>query len=756
MALLLALAAILVILSAVTLVMSKVHFANKNTDFAIDRALLDEVCKAGIDYGVQQLWGGFLAWLPEGEDATLSNYHSFLETELQLLNNEHGADSDGDGVVETADPISFDLSGVSGAVFERGVQLTSVVCERTDDISGMNIAVTARAAMGDQVRELQQRLRVGGRLFKGFDYAVFANNINCLVCHLDVKPLGWNDPAAYGTHNRVKVACLEDLMVNVCTANFGYAESHIAGSVYTRGRVGHIDSTVANPKPITEADLNNYANNFSSYQYDAYGKIIQNPANGSMYQDPFTMVDCAGKTELVGDEKNASFYLNYPEEATVEDNPYGWDGRLPDGFPYPYPEDFSYVTNSATGALSGFGAIVPEGTQYNGGSTTGLGYPSSVVTIDGSVDGNVFLYGTSAHPIDLGSPTGDQPNNIAINGDLVITGVVKGFGNIQVKGNIYVLGDVTYENEDFTGTNNGLALTAGKSIMIGDYLTRRGYNFTSPNWQDPHDGIMNLNFANASKSTSMTQRVSGRNFTTTKDCGYWTANAVDLGKAPGTRWSAGEDIMSFSMCEIVEFNQMEYYKWQQDSSYTPRFYRVRDKDSSGNPMPVYRFDREESLQQLASYPLYKKQHPYHYHNYTASSLAPGIHQITPAELPANAQFCDLNPQNTWMTEEQLRQFYWKDIQTRIPTKRPVLFDGLLYSSNAIFCVSQGSNHSSTTEGKMRIRGAMCAADLGVLSAYDLQVLYDPRVDTFLRVEDRTQVTFTRGLYWDAQVAEGAA
>lgn len=74
---------------------------------------------------------------------------------------------------------------------------------------------------------------------------------------------------------------------------------------------------------------------------------------------------------------------------------------------------------------------------------------------------------------------------IAVNGDLILQGKVKGWGQFFVKETPIRPGDVTYADapgkfgEAADGTRNGLALVSGGNILMGDYLTVRGKNYSN-------------------------------------------------------------------------------------------------------------------------------------------------------------------------------------------------------------------------------------------------------------------------------------
>jgi hypothetical protein len=174
------------------------------------------------------------------------------------------------------------------------------------------------------------------------------------------------------------------------------------------------------------------------------------------------------------------------------------------------------------------------------------------------------------------------------------------------------------------------------------------------------------------------------------------------------------------------FNQMEYLKTQADSSYKARYYRIRPDQ------PLYRYVANDE-----------------------HSVKYGEAGILTISDPGDAAIHDLNPNSFWVSEDQLRNFWYADEMTRPSSGRPFLFDGLLYSNNSIFAITRSSDrHKSNTRGQMRVRGSVVTADLGVLVPGPnfnvprdaLELYYDKRVADFMRVEDTTQVAFQRLAY----------
>jgi hypothetical protein len=731
MALVLVILAVIVILGAITVVVNRVQTAKLRTDHAVTQTRLDEVCKAGVDLAVERLWNQYVT----GNGNTTGNLASYLVfLDGFIPNNEdvngNGTqdgdewDMNGDGNFEVNDPVTF-VSSEANRVLESGEQIQLVTLSRTDDLTGSTITVRSTGRVGVETKTMVQTVRTAGQLFRGFEYGVLANNINCIMCHAKVIPLDLfrnaGNPAAYGTFDRVKVAALESLMIRT-SEDIG---TRFAGTTYTRGSVYNQTGSLMNGTAIAGSTFKGY--HFSSTN----GKVTQD-SSGNM-----TTTNLSNATNGTNGKLNqfANLYLNYPTDDTLMT-----DGDLPTNFPAPFPDDdgdrnvsgteFDKVIYSANGSISfqldpsevtgtvqaGVAYGVPAGATYSGTSLpTASNSAIDQLSQDGTYDGNLILIGTVDDPIVI-------DKKVAVNGDLIIKGKVKGWGQIYTKGNVYVAGDVTYDDApgEFgiadDGTKNGFALTAGGSIMIGDYLTIRAKDHNSDTGKFPGGGYIDVRTPNKNQTISK----SGVNQTVA--IGYFDSGVVDAGVAQGTQTE-----YSFTTSELMLFNQMEYKKKLADSSFKPRYYRIRPTQ------PLYRYTAND-------------EHAVKYDD-------AGVSTIT---NPGDATIHDLNPKDYWVSESQLRNFWYADEMSRPSSGRAWQFDGLLYSNNSIFCVTRSSDrHKSNTRGQMVVRGSIVTADLGVLvpgpdfsvprTAFNLY--YDRRVADFLRVEDTTRVQFTRLTTW---------
>jgi len=469
-----------------------------------------------------------------------------------------------------------------------------------------------------------------------------------------------------------------------------------------------------------------------------------------------TKVSLVNATENPEGDLNqfANLYMDYPLDPNSQT-----DGPLPNSFPAPFPdenenrivddEEFEMVVNSANGRLEfefgedpGDGSIVagvayglPSGTAYIPTDPLDPLPTSSNSALDelstsGSYDGNLILVGTDDDPILI-------DKTVAVNGDLVIAGKIKGHGQLLVRGNTYVVGDVTYDDapgefgkaED--GTENAFALVSGGSIMMGDYLTVRGVNHTKRNNDKfPDWAKYSIHSRSEHKSNSLT--ISG--VTETLRWGYFDPYSVDAGEIVAGR--QGQQY-SFTTSELMLFNKLEIDKAVADPNYTPRLYGLR----ASQPDKVYVYDATD-------------EHSVKYNESGVKLLQDYlIGEGLPLDIMSRAVYQYCSPSENWIAEDALRRIWFNDELTRPSGGRPFLFDGLLYSNNSIWAIVRSkTRHYSNSNGAMRIRGGMIAADLGVFvpgngSTVGLEMMYDPRVERFLEIRDTSLVTFNRSAFY---------
>lgn len=729
MAMVLATLATVVILGALAVVIQRVQSEKRAADFAVSRAVLDEACKAGIDIAIERVWNQYLE-TNGNTTGNLASYRVFINDMLPTnedLNHNGVRDEDewdfnGNGDFDTNEPMDL-VPADEPLRLAGGAEIVALTLDRSDDVTGSTLVIETTARHNGETRSARQTVRIAGELFQGFEFGIMANNINCIMCHAQFYNLDMalnTDAANYGDFDRIKVATLESLMIRT-NENIN---SGVAGTIYTRGQVYNQANSLLSSAAVASSSLKSYR--FSGVN----GKLEQN-ATGQMTQENLSNAGVDGEGML---NQFANLYMNYPEEDAQMT-----DGTLPSKFPAPYPDDnenrlvdddeFSTVVNSANGSIvfeldpNEVGGSVTAGVAY--GIPTGSAYAEANLPTasngalanleaDGSYDGNLILIGTEHDPIVIN-------NSVAIDGDLVIKGKVKGWGQLLVRGNVYVIGDVEYDDaagqfgvaED--NSKNGLALTAGGNIMMGDYLTIRARSHSQDTAKFPSGGFIDMRAANK------TQNITKNGVTQTLPIGYFDAGVVDAGWAEGSN-----NQVSFTTSELMLFNRREYLNAQADPDYIPRYYRLRPSQ------PIYQYTANDE--------------------HTVKYTDVGVATITPA---GNYQIQDLNPNLFWLSEDQLRNFWFADEMQRASSGDPFKFDGLLYSNNAIFGITRSNGrHKSNTYGRMVIRGSIVSADLGMLVPGPnfniprdaLELYYDKRVADFFRVEDTTRVEFRRLAY----------
>lgn len=757
MALVFVMIAIIIVLGALGLVMAQVQSARKEADFAYNQVLLEEAVQAGIDMAIQRLWGNYVQ-TTGNTTRNWASYRYYLNNELEIpinedLNFNGTQDPDetgnGDGTFDVY-PTGYDSRGWSllEGPFEfkdpetqRVIStLDNVHIARYDQVAMSLLTVTATANVGGQNKTAVQILSIGGAEMPHTQFAVLANNISCLLCHAEIRSLKLEqntDPSRYGSFDRVKIAALESMLVRPTEAM-----SNVAGTVYTRGRV-YKD----NGQPFTANELRN--STFKAYNFSKdNGKIIQG-SSGAMNLTSLTNASTNDAGDL---EQFSNLYMDYPTDPLLQT-----DGPLPNSFPAPYPDEnnnryvdddeFDVIVNSANGRVrfefgesDGSGSItagvafgVPKGTVYSGTSLP-VSSNSAIneLSATGSYDGNLILVGTDSDPIII-------EKTVAINGDLVLKGPIRGYGQLLVRGNTYIVGDVTYADApgefgvDVNGNENAFALVAGGSIMMGDYLTVRGVNHSALNNDKfPQWNQYSIHMREANRSNN----VKINNKTETLKWGYFDPWSVDPGgpmpQLKNSPTGRPGDQFSFTTSELKLFNELELSKALTDPNYTPRFYGLR----ASQPNNIYIYDSND-------------EHAVRYSESAVKLLSQYlIEKGYPLDILNRAAYHYCSPDQNWISENTLRQIWYQDEMTRPSSGRPFKFDGLLYSNNSIWNIVRSyTRHYSNTKGKMLIRGGVIAADLGVFVPEGFFLHYDPRVERFLEIRDTSVVAFHRRAFF---------
>lgn len=449
--------------------------SSKWTDRQVADFKVETAAETAVAVAASDLWTSF-ARQGNGEGGLLA-FQAFLEARgitnqaLAGEGNDYRAaaglhqDAEGDYVVD-------------------GVTVDSLNVRREDAFGTTRLFVDcATSSHGDKNGQQATNFRVqhvyeiAAAEWEGTEFALLANNVNCLLCHTSIDNVDryYNtNSVAYDSFNRVRLGSIETFHVR------SDPDSQIAGAVYMGG-----DAVLEDGSRITDwHSLSLRAAQFGSdgtLEQDAWGNLSYGALSPASALNPTPM---------------ENLYLDYlagGPEAQV-------DGALPETFPSPFtdnggldlatglptPEyggnrkvddnEFDTTVAGMVGTISG-GDISVVGTRSadrirNGSKLNDL-MAGNTNALDGRTDGHVYLHGTADNPIIL---NGD----VAIDGDLVISGYIKGKGGLRVSGNVYMPTDVKYldgvnshGNRTFgvaqDGTNNAMAIAAGGNVMMGDY-----------------------------------------------------------------------------------------------------------------------------------------------------------------------------------------------------------------------------------------------------------------------------------------------
>ncbi len=744
--------------------------------------------------GAEDLWSDYLRFLQDqgGLPQTITNFRLFLSTE-NILDQSDEFDQDGNGILETIPGPTAGTSLLARVALPtkttqsqfNQVNIDALQLVRIDvnpDTTQLFLTVSATSTRGSGFvnpvlnRAVQQVYTVEPAAFDGFEYAMLANNVNCIFCHasIDSADRFYNpDPARYGSFDRIRVGTLQSLLLrhdmdgNTAKVNDFDADSFVAGTLYSRGIAVQQDGD-----PITNWGVLSLL----GYQFDAEGKILED-VWGNLSTWP---LDPAGSPPVALE----NLYLNYPTEIAEQ-----VDGLMPDFFPPPIPDDggidpitglpvpgaaanrriddaeFAQVASEAEGTISGIvnvsaaGAVIATPAEYTQAITSG-----NTAGIQYTVTGDVILTGTQAQPITI-------DGTVAIDGDLIIQGWVKGEGSLVVRGNVYVPGDLTYL-DGYTylsgdppgspsgprtfgiaqdGTLNALGLASGGSVMIGDF-------------QRPSTLQFNLTL----QPPGQYEIISGN---------------PDTGDPMLDDWA-------FSLAEMSIFNRGEWQRTQPtlpgqgetnlpdpdpvtpgnqawtvqnpsyDAAYVPRYYGYDDDTI----IPIYNkgkiyYDATSGAWIGMEAPLGWDPNAMTY----VDPTNPGDPYLFDAQGNPIAVPISIMHSDGWIDPDVYQQGleYFHDNRGSL-NNLPLEIDGLLYTNNAIFGIV---NRNTNWKGRMLVNGALVAADMGLLVpghfnsklqpsnlsslsnfSIGLQLNYDVRTKDMLNVTNPFQVELRRTLW----------
>ncbi|MEM9382573.1 MAG: hypothetical protein AAGB93_21650 [Planctomycetota bacterium] len=463
---------------------------------ALDSFRARAAAQSAASLAIADLWGDFEAI--GGSDQQIWVFRGYLDG--IGLSDQSGA----------PDPARTDYlptlalaADAQGDAIIGGIEIERVDVHRLDTWDSTSLVVEVDAVMRlgedgssrERRSSIQETFTVAPPDWDGLDFALLANNVNCLLCHTtidNVERIYNQDTDLYGTFDQVRVGSIDAIHFREDP------DSNVAGVMLIGGDAieGNGDSIV----DWTAFNLTSTKRDGSMLHQDAFGDLVHEglrvfdsaspDASANLYLDFFSY------------GADAAFGLNLPETfpAPFADNG-GYDFAT--GSPMPELADNGIIDDSEfevtiaglSGTMSGGTiAVVPPGETFDpakvgvslstagggsppaggAGAGAGSGGGSVLNTVPTVTDGNIYLHGTVDDPLLL-------DGDVAVDGDVVISGFVKGRGTIRARGNVYVTSDLVYADKGGPassfrtygvaddGTENNLAIAAGGNIVVGDF-----------------------------------------------------------------------------------------------------------------------------------------------------------------------------------------------------------------------------------------------------------------------------------------------
>lgn len=718
--------ALVVILSTAVLAMS---FLSVSTDDSrqlnqrSDLNRLDRAAESVVALAADRLWGGFLA-TQGGQDSSLPAFQQYL-SQLGIEPVPPGEDPAAAAGTEISGLMHFGRNG-QGTPSIDGAEIDAVSVVRHDQSTLTELFITG-SVMGRSgktqgqstpPRSVQQVFVTEDGDWEGTDYALLANNVNCIMCHAQIdsaQRFHNSDPSLSGSFGRVKVGSLENLTLR---SNNG---SVVAGSLHVRG-----NATLKDGAPIT-----NWSKiDFSSVEYDSLGQLAE---NAWAELDPVRFSPAAESDPAALE----NLYLNYSSDSSAM-----VDGYLPETFPAPFPDDgglepvdgaagnrivddseFDAIAQAVNGSISGGTVHVSEhGERFSEeASIRNAMTAGNASSLSFSTDGNVILTGTIEDPILL---NGD----VAIRGDVIIQGYVQGEGTINASGNVYVPSNLQYldagmhpDSDDARafgvgedGSPNQLSIMAGGSIVLGDlFHSKKG----APTGYEGGPGsfvISELALFNRTEWAKAQPVLPGR------------SDRVD---SPST-WSVPNEAY-------------------EGADYVPRYYSFTE----GGDVPIFvvqgktYFDEETGTWR-------GKEHGKGWDGIVAHQ--DGADSVLyDAAGKSTAAVHGLTATNGWVSVNALSEMM-DSAMAAMPAGSPLKIDATLYSNNSIFGIA---GKKSPVQGQVIINGALLAPDIGLLipgnGDVGLHLNFDAR-QSQLRLEGGGALAFRRKLSFDLNAANRAS
>ena len=741
---------------------------------------LENAARSVLARATHELWGGFQRATP-GARQTHWDAKAYF---------------DGLGVLDQSgapEPLRTDLlaridlprSLVGDPEFSRveveGLQVWRVDGRRDLQLF-MEASVRERSGLDGPVSPSLQRTavretyRIEGPRWEGLDFALLANNINCIMCHAEVDsaPRFYNtDPAHYGQYDRVKLGSLESFQLRDAP------DSSVAGTLYLAGLGLHDDGT-----PITDwggVDL-------KSREFDLEGHLLQD-AWGNLTPRDLSPASTSAPQPL------ENLYLAYGSggaEGQV-------DGYLPSVFPSPFPDDggfdfdtgttvpenagnrildpseFDAVAASVGGSLSGGSiSVAAPGEQFDSSAALGSFFETPTTNrLDGMQKGNVHLYGTPDNPIQL---NGD----VAIEGDLILHGTVTGSGSLLVAGNVYIPGDLvmadgTNRHGERTygvsanGDSNVLAIASGGNVMVGNFF-HPAFGQGAPANGEP-DGSFNFIMEELAifnrmewlktQPTLAGKRTRTKIGETTKLVKKWNYEEVEYTKTVSVYENIDGYRVKVGTKEVTRTRSVRVGEpWYEEQTVA-----VYEYDTPRYENPYYQgadyIARYYSFTEDSKVPVFNKKGYFDpgTNTWLSEERAGGwnTRKLTIAD-PTNladrllynadgtprAVVSALTTTGGWIDDDVLREALDAIVSRRADADSAFEIDATLYSSNSIFGVIPSREQEGVT-GSLLVNGSIVAADIGVLAPKGVRVNYDERGRELLDLRSDSRLTIRRQL-----------
>ena len=692
-----------------------------------------------------------------GVPGSITNFRLYLDS-IGVSNNGIGGPplaTEGQDILGT---IGL-ATGSDGDLDFNNVTIDSVQVYRRDvdpESTQLYLTVSASTNRGKGIvnpvlnRAVQQVYTVEPSLFDGLEYGILANNVNCIFCHTQIdsteRYFGTDATAAY---DKVKVGTLETLMLRhnmdgkSWVINDYDSDSVVAGSMYVRGLATDHDGI-----PFANSDWDSLS--MGSFEFNSNGQVTPD-SWGAVDVEKFSP---AGVSPVAGENLYLNYSSNYAQMV---------DGALPASFPAPIPDNGGI--DPATGLPAnpaGIGNKIVDDEEFDaavaklkGGKllsglinvsssaspiTTLPDYAAALTTgnlstVTDLASGNMILRGTPNNPIHI-------QGDVAIDGDLIITGFVEGEGTLTVRGNVYIPTDIQYVdgvdsngNRTFGEGANGknlLAIVAGGNVMIGDYLRPMSLFGASPGFISGTDVPQGAGTANWSYSLAEISLF----------------NRAEWMKTQPLLPAAGEDNTNPATWTAVNPHYQDPAS-NGGVTYKPRYYAY----GAGDKIPMY---NKGSLYYDATADTWLGDFEVPL-SWDSSKLT----YITPA---AGEVVSQASPNDGWITEDMYKLSLDYFMGTR-PYGAALEIDSLIYTNNAVFGIV---NRSTTMVGQLQVNGAIVCADLGLLAPgvkytpgansstnvpgsdylIGLRLNYDPRIkkDELVTIPNPNQVEIKRTLW----------